>query len=267
MNQPPTDPGQDGRTRGESRHAGGRAGAPSRSREAVAMDPQQEEAWQMDRAFAAMRDFAATGPSNPLLRSLYQIVVGLAAAGILSLCYFNASKAGVGRSVDLMSAFDASVPFIPWTWWIYFPGYIGGLLMAMIAFRNLDVYYRTLGAILVAQAFCAVIFLMFPSDFPRPTDAGGGLTGEAIRWFWTVDPPNNTFPSTHVAVSVIAALGMWRDGNRARMVSLMMAIGVIVTVHTTKQHYLVDTIGGIVVALMAFRLFFPSSPARAPALA
>ncbi|MEZ4267536.1 MAG: phosphatase PAP2 family protein [Myxococcota bacterium] len=208
----------------------------------------------------ALRHLVANGPASPILRPLYQIVVGLAAAGILALCYFNASKAGVGRSIDLMSEFDASVPFLPWTWWIYFPGYLGGLVLAMVSFRNLNTYYRTLGAVLAAQAFCAVIFLMFPSDFPRPTDAGAGLTGDAIRWFWTVDPPNNTFPSTHVAVSVIAAIGMWRDGNRARIVSAVMALGVIITVHTTKQHYLVDTLGGIVVALLACRVFLPSPP-------
>ncbi|MCB9729726.1 MAG: inositol phosphorylceramide synthase [Deltaproteobacteria bacterium] len=216
---------------------------------------------------SALRKLISEGPDGTVARLAYQLVVGLGAAGILSLCYFNASAAGVGRSVDLMSAFDASVPFIPWTWWIYFPGYIGGLLLSMVSFKNLDTYYRTLGAVLVAQAFCALIFLMYPSDFPRPVDAGPGLTGDAIRWFWTVDPPNNTFPSTHVAVSVIAALGMWRDGNRMRYVAAVMALGVIITVHTTKQHYLVDTIGGICVALLAFRVFFRSAPAGAPALA
>lgn len=268
MNEHPTEPGRDASVTQDARSAPHRPVVNSHLRNGNGSIERETQHVTNRTWVDALRHFVMTGPTNPILRALYQIFVGVGSAGILALCYFNASKAGVGRSIDLMSKFDASVPFIPWTWWIYFPGYVGGLLLAMVSFRNLNIYYRSLAAVLAAQAFCALIFLLFPSDFPRPTDAGIGLTGEAIRWFWTVDPPNNTFPSTHVAVSVITAIGMWRDGNRARIVSALMALGVIITVHTTKQHYLVDTLGGIVVALLACRVFLPSpSPARAPVLA
>lgn len=268
MSEQPPEPGRGKGVSHDTRPATRPPVTISRSRNGAGSSGRKTGSSMADACVLATRRFIENGPANPVLRALYQLFLGLTATAILALCYFNASKAGVGRSIDLMSKFDESVPFIPWTWWIYFPGYVGGLLLAMVSFRNLNVYYRTLGAVLAAQAFCAVIFLMFPSDFPRPTDAGAGLTGDAIRWFWTVDPPNNTFPSTHVAVSVIAAIGMWRDGNRARIVSAVMAVGVIITVHTTKQHYLVDTLGGIVVALLACRVFLPSpSPARARVLA
>ena len=82
------------------------------------------------------------------------------------------------------------------------------------------------------------------------------ITASAIAWFWGIDPPNNTFPSTHVANACMAALGAWVSRHPVRWYSLLVAVGVFVTVHTAKQHYWVDAVGGAIVALVCFRLAF-----------
>ncbi len=75
-----------------------------------------------------------------------------------------------------------------------------------------------------------------------------------MTWFWGTDPANNTFPSTHVANACIATMGAWLSRQRVRWYTLIMAIGVFITVHTTKQHYWVDAVGGVVLAVLAFQL-------------
>jgi membrane-associated phospholipid phosphatase len=110
--------------------------------------------------------------------------------------------------------------------------------------------------VLTAQAISASVYLLVPSTFPRPTAAdltGWGITRRAVEWFWTIDPPNNTFPSTHVAISTVAALCMWRDRHPLKWLGLAFTVGVFVTVHTAKQHYWMDAVVGVLVGLGAYR--------------
>ncbi len=204
------------------------------------------------------------GPRNRPLWYLWRLVCGVAVGGLFAWMYFGISRVTLDRSYSLLTRLDAAIPFIPWTWWIYFPGYLLGLLIAVLALRDMRIFYRILVTVLFADLVCVAIFFVFPSTFPRPTNPGPGLTGEAIRWFWSIDPPNNTFPSSHVAMSVLAALAMWKDKNRLRLANYLLTTGVAVTVLTTKQHYLLDVLGGFVVAFGSFRLVFHLWPLERP---
>ena len=200
-------------------------------------------------------------PTASLQLQAWKLFCALVTCGLFSLLYYGASEVTASRSYDLATSFDRAIPFVPWTWWLYFPGYLCSLLLVVFAMRRLDVYYRTLLTLLVAQCLITIIYLIVPSTFPRPVDWGGtGFTADAIRWFWTIDPPNNTFPSSHVTVSVIAALAMLRERNPLFSASALFALVVIVTVHTTKQHYWVDAVGGIAVALACYRVMFGDWP-------
>jgi len=92
-----------------------------------------------------------------------------------------------------------------------------------------------------------------------------GITAEAIYWFWSIDKPNNTFPSSHVAVALIVATGIWRERNRFRWIPTLTATGIFVTVHTAKQHYWVDTVAGASVGFISQHLvlsWWPTQWAR-----
>jgi membrane-associated phospholipid phosphatase len=188
---------------------------------------------------------------------IWKQAIGLLTVGWVALLYLPVSRLTAGRSVDLMTAIDRAIPFVPWTWWIYFPGYLFGLIFAIAAMRDDRVFYRSVAAIMLAQVFNSCIYLVLPSTFPRPVDwQASGLTAEAIHWFWTVDPPNNTFPSSHVALATLAALGLWRERNRWRLVPSLTALGIFLTVHTTKQHYWMDSLAGVGMAVWCHWLVF-----------
>ncbi len=200
------------------------------------------------------RGAVGSGRLSPVNKPTRLAAALIVSAGVATV-YYHAAVRTASRSVDLLTAIDTAIPFVPWTWWIYFPGYLAALLLAVFAIRRDDVFVRALLAILVATVICAFVYAICPSRYPRPTDAVlTGLTGDALRWFWTIDPPNNTFPSAHVAISTIAALAMWRDRNPLAWLSVASTVGVIVTVHTTKQHYWIDAVAGLVVARVADRL-------------
>jgi len=187
----------------------------------------------------------------------WKFVWSLTTALVFTFIYFPASEMTKGRSHNLMTALDHAIPFIPWTWWIYFPGYLAGVIFAIFALRDTRIVYRTCIAMMVVQVMSVSVYMLLPSTFPRPTDwQGTGLTADAIYWFWAFDPPNNTFPSTHCAVSLLATLALWRERNPYTWVSALATLGVILTVHTTKQHYWIDAVGGVMCAWIAHRVVF-----------
>jgi len=199
---------------------------------------------------------------------VWKFTIAASIVGLVSICYFNAAKMTAHRQNDLSNPIDHAIPFVRWTFWIYFTGYIGGIFFSVFAFRNTTTFYKTCLAIVVGQTICTIWFFILPSTFPRPLDSGYGLTGEALRWFWVLDPPNNTFPSKHVCIMTLCAMGLWSDdNNRLKWISSLMWFGVLISVHTAKQHYLVDAVAGVGVALISYWIVFLWWPRRRSARA
>lgn len=201
----------------------------------------------------------------------FRVFVVAATIGMVALSYFPASLATAHRSYDLTTALDLAIPFVPWTWWIYFPHYVFGLVVTALCVRDVRLLARVVFAILLGQVASVSFYFVLPSTFPRPTSLDGAdpVTAAAIRWFWGTDPANNTFPSTHVANACMAALGAWYSRQPVRWYSALVALGVFVTVHTTKQHYWVDAVVGAMLAWgmfhLALRLWPVSEQAPEPA--
>jgi PAP2 superfamily len=162
---------------------------------------------------------------------------------------------GYGEGVDLMTPLDRWIPFLPWTWWFYVPAYALGLLVALALIDERRIYHRSLLAILAIGAFNAVFYLTMPAVFPR---AGlvvePGWTAAAFAWLWETDLPNNTFPSSHVAVGAFSVFVSRQTGRRLAIVPLICAVAVSITVLTTKQHFWVDSVSGWLVGWLAYRL-------------
>ena len=196
------------------------------------------------------------------------LVIGM--IGVVAMFYYPASLATASRSFDLTTALDRAIPFVPWTWWIYFPHYVLGLMITTVFLPDPRVVFRVFLAIVLAQVISCTVYFILPSAYPRPTSVGDAdpITAAALTWFRGIDPPNNTFPSTHVANACLAAMGAWYSKHPIRWYSLLVAAGVFVTVHTAKQHYWVDAVGGVVVASVAFHWAFriwPMGGSPAPA--
>ena len=81
---------------------------------------------------------------------------------------------------------------------------------------------------------------------------------------YELDPPNNTFPSLHVAFMLLTALGVWRAERRIGPYLLGVAALPAIAILTTKQHYVLDFIGGVALGLACHAVVFGgvTSPAR-----
>lgn len=156
---------------------------------------------------------------------------------------------------------DRMIPLAPWTIYIYISEYI----LFTIAY----VLYRTdlarnkyvwayCGTLFVAGLFYVFYPVAYPRhDFPLP-EATQGLTRytfEAMRW---LDKPTNCFPSMHVCCCLLAAFGFFEKGESRIMawVFLIWAIAIGLSTLPTKQHYAVDVLGGLALALAGYWVFF-----------
>ena len=202
--------------------------------------------------------------SGTLLHVVWRTFLVAVMIGLVALTYYPASLATASRSFDLTTSLDMAIPFLPWTWWIYFPHYVFGLVVTTIAMPDPRVMFRVFLAILLGQVISCSIYFLLPSTYPRPQTVGDAdaITAAALTWFWGIDPPNNTFPSTHVANACMAAMGAWYSRHPIRWYAILVAAGVFITVHTAKQHYWVDAVGGVIVAAIAFRWAFRIWPMK-----
>jgi len=192
-----------------------------------------------------------------------KLASALCVGGIVFLHFRGVAKLTLDRSYDydLSTAIDALVPLLPWTWWLYLPVYLLSILAAVLAARDRRTFFRCLAAFILAEIFSSCIFFLVPSSFPRPEGLRGtGLTPDLLSWMWQVDPPNNTFPSMHVALVVLVALGLWEELNPLRYLNTALAVAIVASIHTVKQHYVIDSIGGVVMAIGCFTIVFRLYP-------
>jgi len=156
-----------------------------------------------------------------------------------------------------LTAMDRAVPFVPWTVWLY--GTITWTsLVAWLSVPTRADAARLMTAIGVASAACAVVFIVWPTTFPRglyplPEGLGARTLAELVE-LRDDDSPSNCFPSLHVAL--VWAIGLtwigWIRRRWLRALPLLWAVVVSVTTVTTKQHYVVDVPAGFLVGALAF---------------
>ena len=73
-----------------------------------------------------------------------------------------------------------------------------------------------------------------------------------------MDPPYNCFPSLHVAHSFVSALTCLRVHRGVGIVALISASLVALSTLFTKQHYVLDVIAGVLMAVAAYAIFLRS---------
>ncbi|MBK6689415.1 MAG: phosphatase PAP2 family protein [Deltaproteobacteria bacterium] len=154
---------------------------------------------------------------------------------------------------DLSTRLDFAIPFLPWTIVVYFSFY--GLLLVAAWVSEADDFVRLFVALLVANVCCYVGFILFTAHYPRPSLS-------EISPFWRPvyanmygsDAPGNTFPSIHVASTMIVGLRL----RRRHFGWMIWAVAITLSTLTVKQHFLVDVVAGVGVAAAASGFAFRS---------
>lgn len=174
-------------------------------------------------------------------------------AGCYYLVNLINSRREFSAFVDLKIALDQWVPFLEWTWTIYYLGDLYIILWgAFVVWRMPKPWFRRailayVGMIVVGAA----IQLALPARAPWPA-----TLSDAQRWVQGLIAmrPYACLPSMHVALTVLpTALGVAvLDDRWLRTMSVSLAILITISTATLKEHFVLDAAAGVLLALGAY---------------
>lgn len=166
-------------------------------------------------------------------------------AGTMKLC------AGL-HHYDFTTAFDRAVPLIPEFTSIYLICYLFWVAnYIMIAKIGKEYMYRFLVGDYISRIVCGLFYIFLPTTLIRPEILGNGLWDQMLKLVYAVDSSANLFPSIHCLVSWFCYVGIRHQEQVPKWYqrfSLIFAVLVCVSTQVTKQHYIVDVFGGILLA-------------------
>lgn len=161
---------------------------------------------------------------------------------------------------------DKKIPFLPWTVSIYLACYLFWTVNYILCARmEKKDAYRFFRAEISAKLICLFFFLLLPTTNIRPEITGNSVWDMLMQFVYNVDEASNLFPSIHCLVSWFCYIGI--RGRKEipiwyRAFSCLMAIAVFISTLTTKQHVLMDVVGGVLLAEVSFGISGAISGAR-----
>ena len=179
---------------------------------------------------------------------------------VQGLIYFLISSLISQNSVPINSSIDDRIPFMPG----FVISYVSWMFVLYLAFiymglTNRSLYWRTMIAYNAAVTVSNIIFILFPTYMPRPEITGDDIFHKLVLFIYNNDQPVNCFPSIHCLTTYLLFITMIRHqlfsfGPRV-MISVFLW-SIIASTVFIKQHALVDVIGGIALAEIAYRVVY-----------
>lgn len=186
--------------------------------------------------------------------------------GILSVvsCFLFNSLIYTGTQIlmgdayhhDLTSEWDRQIPFVPEWVLVYVVCFLfWAVNYVLIVREGKEHWYRFAAADMISRLICGVFFVLYPTTNVRPEVAGDGFISWLMRLVYSLDSPTNLFPSIHCLVSWFCFIGIRKSRKLPmwyKIFSCVFAILVCMSTQFTKQHYLIDIPGGILIAEVCY---------------
>ena len=199
--------------------------------------------------------FFATLAGRRVTRAPYHSTAPALALALVVPLYHVISGFNRGRPANMPElAIDRAIQLQPAWMLVYGSVFLFAFLPAFVV-RGAELTRRVLWSYLLVECLAFVGYLAYPTSLPRQAITPDGFFPWSLQLIHDVDPPRNCFPSLHVAWAFVAALSCHRV-HRGVGVAAMVWAGLIgISTLYTEQHYLVDVIAGVMIALLAYLLF------------
>ena len=179
----------------------------------------------------------------------FALVIALAAINSVGYLVANEYPIFVRHYLPLTSM-DRSIPFLVWTVWPYALLLLADIVIPFLL-RNRALFDRMLLAYGIAIGTNFLVWSLFPTAIARPDlPSGDGLSDAAYRLLVAIDGPGNCFPSGHITIPVVGVWALGREWPRHRVTFGLVLALFSFSILTTKQHYVVDLLGGCATAML-----------------
>lgn len=153
---------------------------------------------------------------------------------------------------DFSIKLDSYIPFVSSFVVIYILSYVLWIIGFLVfAKESRSLCNELFAAEFVCKTICLFCFVIIPTTMTRANVPSGGVLNWLTNAVYSLDQPNNLFPSIHCMESWICFRGALRCKKVHPMYSkvwFVLAILICMSTVFVKQHVFVDIIGGIVVA-------------------
>lgn len=154
----------------------------------------------------------------------------------------------------MSTEFDRALPTVP----IFVIPYLSFLplvffAMPLLLWRNQRLFRIFTLSVLIAQIVMNVLYLAIPATLVRPALTGDDIFTVLLRdLVWVIDQPLNTFPSNHVALSVISivVLALLPNGLKRYWPAMLWFALVCVSTLMTHQHVIADLVSGVLLGAL-----------------
>ncbi len=144
-----------------------------------------------------------------------------------------------------------------WSVWVVpyllcLPVWVGGLVWA--AWKMDEQLFRSfVYACLFVLLSAALIYYFLPTYVKRPTLTKGNWSMRILQLVYQHDGDYNAFPSGHVSQTSLICLFYGHLYPNLAWLWVSMVIVVILSTLFTRQHYLADPFGGLMIAWVGYR--------------
>ena len=165
-------------------------------------------------------------------------------AGYLSISWYSSTRT---LFVSVSFPFENEIPFIPAFIFGYLLVYFCLLGLFFLVQKEL-LFKKTIAAFFLLTTIHFVFFLLTPVQmFLRPVVINPtGFVDMFVKFYYWIDMPYNCFPSLHVAYTLMGVPILWNYKRDWAYIYLLSTIIVAISVVLVKQHYILDTVGGLI---------------------
>ena len=155
--------------------------------------------------------------------------------------------------IELRLPADGAIPYLGWTWFIYYGGDIYFVLLAVIVLNRAGTadFRRAVRAYLLMIVGGAALQLIFPAEnrWPEALHPVHAWIRNGLNL-----KPYACLPSMHVALAVLPALlGLSLLRSRAgKAAACLGSLAVTLSTVTLKQHVVLDAATGVIWAILAY---------------
>ena len=183
-----------------------------------------------------------------IAQTWFRVALVVATGFFLSYSYKTVNETFVPR-YSFALAIDDHIPFLPLSglvYWSYYGLFVGGAIV-----MRTTLFTRAWVGVLVCNLTSYVAYYFFCAHVPHPdiSFVQPDWLNDMYRGFYMVDGPGNTLPSLHCALSGL--LG-WNIRKHSKL-WLVWALLISISTLTTKEHVLLDLVGGWLLAAIVQR--------------
>jgi membrane-associated phospholipid phosphatase len=165
--------------------------------------------------------------------------------------YFLVNKPSL-NSHDVSIFMDDLIKFnslfvIPYVYW--YAHMI--LLLGYFMIKNKLTFIKAVTCLVVGSFISYALFLSYPTSMNRPLIEVNNTFDKLTQFIYSQDNPGNCFPSMHVSETIVITFYFVKvyTGKLLRVIIPIFAFFIILSTVFLKQHYFLDVIGGLLLAV------------------